>query len=237
MSFENLCADIKKLSGKTICSIKPGSNLVISKIDEKSHTIEIIDKKGKTRTRPLSELKKIWNELKKGEPVHVDSVLGGSGSSRNQPETVLANLPYVEWLSIHGKKHLFFVRENTHAFGTLMKMDSLKVQNLLAKKVEKEEQRFSSIIIFNDIFKATQIIGDLTASTPLPLSEGTYSIRTPEQHILLVSQKETCPSIPCSSYPVLYGNKKDLDGFPFLIKEKTYQLISILGNRVFYSSE
>lgn len=57
---------------------------------------------------------------------HVDSVLGGSGSSRSQPETILANLPYVEWLTVAGKKNIAYVGDDTHEKGTLHKMDDDK---------------------------------------------------------------------------------------------------------------
>lgn len=234
--FEDLCSDVAKLVGKKLCSVKPGSDLILTKFDKKNKTIEVLDKNGRCRTRPLSELQKIWSELRRGVPVHVDSALGGSGSSRNQPETVLANLPYVEWLSINGRKHLFLSRERTHELGMLKKMDSLQAQKLQINKGQKKDQKVNSIIVFNDIYKATQIMDELTSLTPLPISEGIYSIKTVDQHILLVSQKETSPSIPCASYPVLFGTKKDLNGFSFLINGTTYQLISILGNMVIYTS-
>jgi len=62
--------------------------------------------------------------------VHVDEVLHGSGTSRNQPETILANLPYVEWLKLDNKKHIAFVGKNTHLYGTLKQMDSIPASNL-----------------------------------------------------------------------------------------------------------
>ncbi len=237
ISFEHLCADIKLLVGKKICSIKPGSNLIVKKIDKNNKTIEILDKEGTSKTRPISELQKIWLELRNGRPIHVDSVLGGSGSSRNQPETVLANLPYVEWLFINGKKHLILFQEKTHEIGTLKKMDPLKVQGLVSTITEKKEPKINSIIIFEDILKGAQILAELTFTTPLPICEGIYSLKTFDQNILLVSEKEINPNIACASYPVVYGSRKELKGISFSIREKKYQLISILGNKVIYSSE
>ena len=77
----------------------------------------------KVKSRPYDELERIWQEMTSKPAVHVESFLGGSGSMRSQPETVLANLPYVEWLQIDGKKHIAYIDENTHEFGTLKQMD------------------------------------------------------------------------------------------------------------------
>ena len=59
--------------------------------------------------RPLLELERIWCELQRSPTVHVDKVLNGSGSSRKQLETILANSPYIEWAKILNKEHLVFV--------------------------------------------------------------------------------------------------------------------------------
>lgn len=79
---------------------------------------------GTIKSRPLDEIERIWKEMLIKAAVHVESLLGGSGSSRNQPETILANLPYVEWLPFNGKKHIAYVRENTHEYGTLKQMSN-----------------------------------------------------------------------------------------------------------------
>lgn len=89
--------------------------------------------------------KKIWDQLCSKPAVHVDAVLGGSGSSRNQPETILANLPYIEWLRINNKKHIVFVGEATHDFGTLRQMDPIQAEQIRRRlqatgRVEKSYQ-------------------------------------------------------------------------------------------------
>ena len=237
ISFEHLCQDLNRLVGATISSIRPGSNLLIKQIDQKNKTIEIVDKKGKSRTRPFSELYKIWLELRDGKPVHVDSVLGGSGTCRNQPETILGNLPYVEWLYISGKKHLILAEKKTHETGTLKQMDSLKVQDLVCAKGKNEDKAVLTIIIFDDIRKGAHLCGELTSSSPVPQREGIYNIKTTFQHILLVSQSEISPPIPCGCYPVFTGPKTNLQGIPFVFLGKKYELISVLGNKLFYAQE
>ena len=79
---------------------------------------------GTIKSRPLDEIERIWKEMISKSAVHVESLLGGSGSSRNQPETILANLPYVEWLPFNGKKHIAYVGKNTHEYGTLKQMSN-----------------------------------------------------------------------------------------------------------------
>lgn len=97
MTFDEVINDIGKMVGLELESIKPGANIKLNGIDRTAKRIELITSAGKIKTRPFSELEKIWNKLCSSPAAHVDSVLGGSGSSRNQPETVMANLPYIEW--------------------------------------------------------------------------------------------------------------------------------------------
>ena len=87
---------------------------------------------GKMKSRPFDEIERIWQEMTSRPAVHVESFLGGSGSSRNQPETVLANLPYVEWLQISGKKHIAYVDEDTHGYGTLQQMEDARMEEYVA---------------------------------------------------------------------------------------------------------
>lgn len=86
----------------------------------------------KVKSRPYDELERIWQEMTSKPAVHVESFLGGSGSMRSQPETVLANLPYVEWLTIGGKKHIAYIDEDTHEYGTLKQMDITRTEDYKA---------------------------------------------------------------------------------------------------------
>ena len=68
-------------------------------------------------------MEKVWKELYYKPAANVEIVFGGSGSSRNQVETIFASLPYVEWLYIHGKKSISYIGKDTHDYGTLKQMD------------------------------------------------------------------------------------------------------------------
>ena len=123
MTFNDVKKDIVKLIGLDLESVRPGAGIRILNVDEEQGNLQLETVSGQVRSRPLLELERIWNELQKSPAVHVDKVLNGSGTSRNQPETILANLPYIEWAKIHNKKHLIFVKEKTHPYGTLRQMD------------------------------------------------------------------------------------------------------------------
>lgn len=122
MDFNTLIDDIEKLAGKELQSIAKGSEIVVDNVDRDAETIVLHTVSGKPGRRTFSEIERLWNALRKQTPVHVDSALGGSGTSRNQPETILANLPYVEWLKIDRKKHIIYVGQDTHDPGTLREM-------------------------------------------------------------------------------------------------------------------
>lgn len=132
-SFDDVLKDIEGLCSKELNSVKRGSNIVVLSVDRDTQYVTVQSSKGskKKKTRGFVELKKVRDALASYEPIHVETVLAGSGSSRNQPETIFANLPYVEWLLIDSRKHIVAVREETHALATLRKMDDLQAQELI----------------------------------------------------------------------------------------------------------
>ena len=130
MTFDNLIRDIKQLKGTKLNSIRPGSDIIIHNVDTEHAKVEIVTINGILKSRPLSEIQKLWKELCSCPAVHVDKVLSGSGSSRNQPETILANLPYIEWFKFDNKKHIVFVGKSTHPLGTLKQMDAVEAEKI-----------------------------------------------------------------------------------------------------------
>lgn len=126
MNFDGIIDDLQKLEGLMLKSIKAGSDIRLESVDRKGHKVWLLPKVGRLKSRPFSELERIWEALCKEPAIHVDKVLGGSGSSRNQPETLMANLPYIEWCYIQGKKHLVLKPELTHHYGTLKQLDDME---------------------------------------------------------------------------------------------------------------
>lgn len=113
---------LRSISGKT--------DIDIVEVDDEKITV-----KGQsgTKTRPLDEMRRVVARMDLGSPVHVDSVLFGSGSSRNQPETILANMPDAEWLVLNGRKHIVWVGRRTHEIGTLRQIDEFQAAEIRAR--------------------------------------------------------------------------------------------------------
>ena len=108
-------------------SIRQGAEIEILEIDLEKDNLILKTVAGQKKSRPIEELRKIWSQMMIKPAVHVEGVLHGSGTSRNQPETILANLPYIEWLKIDNKKHISYVEKNTHPYGTIKRMDPMKL--------------------------------------------------------------------------------------------------------------
>lgn len=151
-SFLEMRADLENLQGLTLNSISgQATAFTIIQIDDENDRL-VLDVAGTPKSRPLDELRRIWAVMCEKPAVHVDSVLGGSGSARSQPETILANLPYVEWLQIEGKKNIAYIGDETHEYGTLRRMDEERAneytvlmrmprpRNPLLPPVEEEQQ-------------------------------------------------------------------------------------------------
>lgn len=116
MDWDETFENVKKLVGKKLKSITGRADItVISVTDDQI----VVRSKDGDKKRPVEELKVVVKKLAKGKPVHVDRALHGSRPSRNQPETILANIPSVEWLRVKQRKHLVWVGQDTHKLGTL----------------------------------------------------------------------------------------------------------------------
>ena len=160
-------------------------------IDDERGRLIIRTKKGDVRSRPLDELRRIWEALQKESAIHVDKVLNGSGTSRNQPETILANLPYIEWLKIDNKKHIAYVGESTHPFGTLKKMDPLKAVEITAELHSNHiRNRFSAMIASKDINTCISSLQEICSGTITALEPGAYQFETGNNIIVFVSAEK-----------------------------------------------
>lgn len=205
MTFLDLLSDIEGLKGKKLQSIRPGAEITLVEINRSSDQLELLTARGKRKTRPISELQRIWERLCTSPAVHVDSVLFGSGGSRNQPETIFANLPYVEWLSHGGKKHIAFVGRPTHDSGTLKQMDGVGAENLKKRLNEGVETTELStvIVVASDIRDAAE---NLQAATGLPveaLESGLYKRDHSGTRLLLVPASSLPPNIEPGTYAVI----------------------------------
>lgn len=202
MISSDVITDIKKLIGLELQSIRPGAKLTIQEVDDAKGYLTLKTAQGQYRTRPISELQTIWDELIRTSVVHVEGVLHGSGTSRNQPETILANLPYIEWLKINNKKHIAFVGKGTHAYGTLKRMDPMAAATLKEKPaVYTNGNRVQMVIVLPKLQNAisqlqSNIIGKIVAVEP-----GIYSFVGNGIKVLFIANGK-CELLP-GCYPVL----------------------------------
>ena len=150
MNVNDLISDVGLLCGLTLKSIRPGAEITILCVDAEKGNLILRTKSGENKSRPLSELVFLQNELQRKPAVHVDEALHGSGTSRNQPETILANLPYIEWLKIDGKKHIAYVGKRTHPFGTLQKMSAAETVKTM-EAMHNTEVTPNSVIVDYDV--------------------------------------------------------------------------------------
>lgn len=126
-TFHDVLSDIENnLIGIELNSISGNAaTFSIAEIDYTNENI-VLSVQDKRRTWTFERLEKVWKEMYYRPAANVEVVFGGSGSSRNQVETIYASMAYVEWLYINGKKCVAYVGEDTHQYGTLKRMDEGK---------------------------------------------------------------------------------------------------------------
>lgn len=137
MQFKDVLSDIEKLVGKQLQSVNPKTApIYITKVDRPSKKYFISSSPDDLGTaRSFWELEDIWSELIHKGFSNVDQALYGGGSSRNQPETVFANLPYVQHFKYKDRKHILLRGVNVHEIGTLSPLQPDDYQNV-AKKID-----------------------------------------------------------------------------------------------------
>lgn len=137
MQFNDLLSDIEKLVGKRLQSINPSTApIFLTKIDKKARKYFISNDPDKVgNARLFRELEDVLKDLQFKGFSNVDQALYGSGSSRNQPETVFANLPYIEYFKYKKKKHILLREEKTHDLGTLKEVEGAEFR-ALRKKID-----------------------------------------------------------------------------------------------------
>ena len=135
MHFKDVLSDIEQLVGKQLQSINPRTApIYITKVvyDEKKYFVApSMEESGNARS--FSELEAIWADLTHKGFTSVDQALFGSGSSRNQPETIFANLPYIQHFRFKGKKHIFLRGTPTHELGSLSELIGDELSLVLSK--------------------------------------------------------------------------------------------------------
>lgn len=235
MTFADVLEDIKKLIGLELQSIRPGANITIREVSEEKECLTIKTSQGQIKSRPLSELQAIWNELMKSSAVHVEGVLHGSGTSRNQPETILANLPYIEWLKIDNKKHIAYVGKNSHPYGTLKHMDAISADSIVSKIKSISDSNITKIVLVtNDITRAINQLQECIPGFQSTIEPGIYSYASNKVNILLLLPSKTI--LPVGYYAVIESTTKP--GLPQIeLCNEVFSLINTGGIKILAHSE
>ncbi len=187
MDFSELLNDIAKLEGLHLSSIRPGADIVVEKVDIEQEKIVVRNSSGKIFNRSVVEFQRIWDALISEPAVRVEEVLNGSGSSRNQPETIFANLPYIEWLKVTNKKHIAYVGDASHPFGTLKQMNSINASKIVDSMSDGNDSSRTIIVTASD-----QLVDDVNVFTrqsgkaPVPVSEYEYKFVFEDYDLLFV---------------------------------------------------
>ncbi|RUT43723.1 hypothetical protein EJP82_19475 [Paenibacillus anaericanus] len=225
MTFDDVINDIEKMVGLELESIKSGANITLIEVDRIGKRVKLITSSGKSKTRPFSELKKIWDMLCNSPAAHVDSVLSGSGSSRNQPETVMANLPYIEWFLIDKRKHLALMKEPTHDYGTLLKMDEIKAIEIIDKLMDMDNTACEVVVITEDIRSTADTYEKINGVPLKSLSQGIYEQYKDKVRFIFVSKSNLNEQVEAGTYIVVAGTSIAGIGRPVTIDGKEYDLI------------
>ncbi|WP_173497402.1 DUF262 domain-containing protein [Shewanella sp. ISTPL2] len=135
MQFSDVLSDIEKLIGKELQSINPKTApIVLTRIDKdigKYFVSGSINSQGSSRS--IREFEDIWKELTLKGFSNVDQALFGGGSSRNQPETIFAHLPYIQHFKYQQRKHLLLRGKNVHDIGVLSELSYSELRIVNAK--------------------------------------------------------------------------------------------------------
>ena len=237
MKFEDVIQDIERLAGKKIRSVRPGADIEIVSVNRKENQIRLADAKGKIRVRSLDELKRIWDHLCLHPATHVDAVLGGSGSSRNQPETIYANLPYIEVIYLSNKKHISYTGRSTHPLGTIKEMDAIGAQKIrMALEVTKQILP-AAIIIIDDPRPISTSLQGISGLQPTSTAPGLYTHSFANKDVSVVSSINVDPPLPSGTYIPVDAKSRPLGGCEVRIGPQSYCLITRNGINILVRSE
>ena len=186
MHFNDVLSDIEKLIGKQLQAINSNTTpIYITKIDHKQKKYFVSSSQDEIGTgRSFWELEDIWADLQYKGFTNVEQALYGSGSSRNQPETIFVNLPYIEHFKYKNKKHILLCSKQTHAAGTLLEVPSSEYL-VLRKKIDN----FFRLSNLDLLYEQNKLLKVLTASLDSIMSKypGEISIQDTEHALDMLS--------------------------------------------------
>ena len=204
-TFDTFMADIGLMTGKRLESLRPGAELDLLEVSAAAKQVIVRGVDGKTVRRTFKEFEQIWSALAKSGMVHVDTVLKGSGSRRNQPETIVASLPYIEWGKVERRKHLFLVESRRAGEPKPKPIDPfLQRQIVLRQTASKSDSELPSFVIVTaSIVSFCTAFG--TRGKCRPVSPNLYELCLGTT-VGWVCHRSLFPSIELGTY-ILLGSK------------------------------
>lgn len=191
MNGIDILKEVEKLVGLELQSIRPGAEITIVNVDIERNSLSLRTRNGEIKSRPLAELVIIWNEMLNNKVAHVEGVLHGSGTSRNQPETILANLPFVEWLKINNKKHITIVEKCSHAYGTKKQMDPIEADRLISQlESNAKETKARVAVVSSDVSSEITRVSNSIIGNTEAVKQGTYVLETPRVDFVFMQQSD-----------------------------------------------
>ncbi|MGC8042426.1 DUF262 domain-containing protein [Salmonella enterica] len=146
MNLKELLNDILNLIGLTLAPVNSNSDTItLIELDKNSGKYYVKPISGKKVSRNINEFEHILKDLLEFGYANVESSLGGSGSSRHHPETILSNLPYIEHFKYKNKKHILLLDKPTHDFGTLKEASGIELRKVKAALTAKETLNYYEI--------------------------------------------------------------------------------------------
>jgi hypothetical protein len=151
MTFDNVLNDIEQLINLPLKAItETTAGITLLSIDRESgkYVVKSEDSKRELK-RNIRELEAIYSSLIKDGYCNVEQALQGSFTSRHHPETIFANLPYIQYFRFERRKHLVLREGKHHPLG--------ETQELPAK----EQRQIRKTLAFNKNFSLGLLASEL----------------------------------------------------------------------------
>ena len=235
MNLDQLLGEIERLRGLVLKPLGRARTVRVVEVDrvEERVIIEVGEERARS-SRTFGEFEKLLSALNTTPAIHVDSILSGSGSSRNQPETILANLPSIEVLYVAGRKHLARVNESRRSYGTVEEMDPIRAQEVAAKLAASGlRARVSVLIVSDDLVRIAKRLSIVTSSQTKMLSDQVAAVGEGVDRMWIAR-----PSIglPAGVYPMLEKGAAPSSAPTVTLGFSEYSLVVIDGVTVLVKS-
>ncbi|MBL4829038.1 MAG: DUF262 domain-containing protein [Aliivibrio sp.] len=160
MNFDDLLNDIEGLIDLPLKSINPStpSTTVVSIERDNEKYFVVSERSNKILKRSFKELHAIWNNLKRDGYCNVEEALQGSYTSRHQPETIFANLPYIQYFKFERRKHLILRESHQHELAELQELPTSEQKKV--KSSLTAHKQFSQSILAKKLSQALSALNN-----------------------------------------------------------------------------